>query len=465
LSVNLFWFLVFLFAGLYRSWYRTSFFDEVVLVMKSVTFGAVGLLLLSSIEIIRMHPITPTKLIVLVYVLILLILVVIGRIGVRAFQKKLLLNGIGRRKALIIGWNHQAHNLCKQLKLSPHFGYDAVGFIKVSEEVPIHDKGLNNTDNSKYDIRDFMYLDTYRKIQQELQSIEKASLSNEFCEDKDILGSISDLEKIIREQRISEVLIALDPSEHKTLLEIITVCDQVRETVDHPLNIKIIPDLYTIISGQARTTQVEGIPLIELEPEIMPVWEQNVKRLLDITVSFFVLILLTPLWIILAVAVKATSKGPVFFHQERAGRHGKPFLIHKFRSMAADAEAGTGPALATHDDPRVTRIGKFLRKTRLDEFPQFYNVLKGDMSIVGPRPERAFYIQQIVKQAPQYIHLSRVRPGISSLGQVKYGYAGNVDEMIERMKFDILYIENMSLRMDFKIIFYTIYVMLMGRGR
>lgn len=451
-GINIFWFVVFLFAGLYRSWYRASFFDEVVLVMKSVTFGSVVLLLLTSVEMVRMHPITPTKLIVLVYALILLILVVLGRIGVRSFQKRLLLNGIGRRQALIIGWNQQAHNLCKQLRLHRHYGYDVVGFVTTKSTVP---EGEDQ----------FMYLDTYRKIQNELRQLEQSALSAEFCADKDIIGTIDELREIIARHRISEVLIALDPSEHKTLLEIITICDQVSAELNYTINVKIIPDLYNIISGQARTSQVEGIPLIDLEPEIMPVWEQNVKRLLDIVVSLLVLILLTPMWIILAIAIKATSRGPVFYHQERIGRHGKPFMIHKFRSMTVDAESKTGPTLAQQDDPRVTKIGRFLRKTRLDEFPQFYNVLKGDMSIVGPRPERAFYIQQIVKRAPQYVHLSRVRPGITSLGQVKYGYAGNVDEMIERMKFDILYIENMSLRMDFKIIFYTIYVMLMGRGR
>jgi lipopolysaccharide/colanic/teichoic acid biosynthesis glycosyltransferase len=165
-----------------------------------------------------------------------------------------------------------------------------------------------------------------------------------------------------------------------------------------------------------------------------------------------------------AVMVKLSSPGPVFYSQERIGRFGHPFRIYKFRSMYTDAEK-QGPSLSSDHDPRITPWGRFMRKVRLDELPQFWNVIKGDMSIVGPRPERQFFIDQIVQIAPHYRHLHRVRPGLTSLGQVKYGYAETVPQMVERLKFDILYIENMSMAMDFRVLLYTLKIIIEGRGK
>ena len=186
--------------------------------------------------------------------------------------------------------------------------------------------------------------------------------------------------------------------------------------------------------------------------------------MLDIVVSLIAMILLIPLYLFTTIGVMMSSRGSVLYSQERIGLHGRPFKMHKFRSMISDAEKA-GPQLSKEDDPRITPFGKFIRKVRLDEIPQFYTVLKGDMSLVGPRPERQFYIDQIVKRAPHYRLLLKVKPGITSWGQVKFGYASNVDEMIERLKYDILYIENMSLAMDLKIMIYTILIVLQGRGK
>jgi lipopolysaccharide/colanic/teichoic acid biosynthesis glycosyltransferase len=196
----------------------------------------------------------------------------------------------------------------------------------------------------------------------------------------------------------------------------------------------------------------------------LPVWQVVLKRVIDVVGSGLFLLLACWVYAFTAVMVKLSSPGPVFYRQARIGKNGLPFNIIKFRSMYVDAEK-QGPALSSDHDPRITKWGRFMRKVRLDELPQFWNVVKGDMSIVGPRPERQFFIDQIVKIAPHYRHLHRVRPGLTSLGQVKYGYAETVAQMVERLKFDILYIENMSLAMDFRVLLYTFKIILEGRGK
>jgi exopolysaccharide biosynthesis polyprenyl glycosylphosphotransferase len=232
----------------------------------------------------------------------------------------------------------------------------------------------------------------------------------------------------------------------------------------HPIKIKIIPDMYDILSGSVKMTSIFGLPLIEVNPEIMPQWQVSIKNVIDKLISLIALIILSPFFLIIALLIKLSSKGPIFFKQERIGKNGKSFMIYKFRTMFIDAEKD-GPQLSSQHDNRITPIGKFLRRTRIDEFPQFYNVLVGDMSLVGPRPERQFYIDQIMERAPHYSHVQKIKPGITSWGQVKYGYAENVDQMIDRLKFDVLYLENMSLALDFKIMAYTIIIVLKGSGK
>lgn len=270
------------------------------------------------------------------------------------------------------------------------------------------------------------------------------------------LGHLKDIKAIIDKYQVEEIIIALESTEHKEIERIINFLD------DKNVIIKVIASMYDILTGKVKMTHIYSTPLIQISHNLMPVWQQRTKQLIDIFFSLVALIVSSPLILFLAIGIKLTTKGPIFYSHERIGQFGKPFTLYKFRSMYTDAEK-YGPALSFKDDNRITPFGKFMRKSKLDELPNFYNVLKGDMSLVGPRPERKFFIDQIVVKAPHYLHLQKVKPGITSWGQVKYGYATSVEQMIDRLKYDILYIENMSVYVDFKIMIYTILKILKGK--
>lgn len=272
------------------------------------------------------------------------------------------------------------------------------------------------------------------------------------------LGVVSDLHRAIQDNDIEEVIIAVESADHKVLETLLN------ELEGYDLIIKIIPDTYDILSNKVKTNNIFGTPFMELKTDIMPKWQKRIKRGLDVVLSLFALLLLLPAFIIIPILIKSGSKGKVIFKQKRIGLHGNEFEILKFRTMKENSEAN-GPQLSSENDSRITKVGKFLRKTRLDEIPQFFNVLKKEMSIVGPRPERQFFIDKIVKEAPHFKHLHKVVPGITSWGQVKYGYAENVEEMIQRLKYDILYIKNQSLALDLKILLYTVIIVLKRKGK
>jgi exopolysaccharide biosynthesis polyprenyl glycosylphosphotransferase len=271
------------------------------------------------------------------------------------------------------------------------------------------------------------------------------------------LGHVNQIKEIIRNNQVEEVIIALEYTEHSSIEHILNLL------IDSNVAIKTIPGMYEIFTGKVMMSAIFGTPLVEVSHHLMPAWQQNLKYFIDIIGSLIALIILSPLFVILMFGVRLSSKGPIFYKQRRIGKNGKPFTIFKFRSMYVNAETN-GPELSSKLDERVTKFGRFMRKSRLDEIPNFVNVLRGDMSLVGPRPEREYFIKQIVERAPHYTQLLKVKPGITSWGQVKYGYAENVDQMLKRMKYDLLYIENMSLYVDIKIMIYTLLTIIQRKG-
>ena len=274
-----------------------------------------------------------------------------------------------------------------------------------------------------------------------------------------IVGNFSQIDTIIKQYDIQNIIIALEDEESAFVFDIINHLMRYQN-----ININILPRQLEIITGRVLLNDIDSVPLISLSTLSMPAWQRSIKRVFDVISSSCLLLILSPFFVYIAFRIKLNSKGPVFYKQERIGQGGKPFTIYKFRSMYDNAEKGLPPQLTQENDQRITSYGRFMRKYRIDELPQLFNILKGEMSVVGPRPERAYFIQQIIEEAPYYCLLYKIKPGLLSWGPIKVGYTHSVAEMKERLNYDIIYMDNMSLFNDIKIIAYSIEIVFKGKG-
>ncbi|PWH81434.1 sugar transferase [Brumimicrobium oceani] len=414
--IPLFWIAVYFFLGTYNNLKRMYFMRLLSFSMRAFILGTLAIFFFLILDDeIPSHTYYYNLLIALFIFHSLLTLV--PRLLITNYIVQHIRNKKDGFKTLLIGGSSKAVDIYKEVEELPKStGSNFIGFIN-----------LNGIDN---DISNLM----------------------------PHLGHIDDLERIIDENAIEEVIIALDSSEHERLKNIIA------RIQGRDIKIKISANMYDLLSGSVKMTNIFGALLIEVNDEIMPHWQFVIKRIIDFVASVFAILILSPVYLVLAILVKSSSKGPIFFLQERIGKNGAPFNIIKFRTMVVDAEK-SGPQLSSTHDKRITKTGKFMRKVRLDEIPQFWNVVVGEMSLVGPRPERQFFIDKIAEREPQFLQLTKVKPGITSWGQVKFGYAENVDEMLQRMKFDLLYLKNMSIALDLKILLYTVVIVFKGSGK
>ncbi len=414
-----YWLLLFWLTGLYKDWYIRSPFIELYTIIKVSLFGTFFIFFFVFLDS------NSPRLLFLVYLALFIFVTSIGRLVARKIQKKLRANHIISIPVIIIGTAIEVKDLLLQINVSQFWGYRPIGIILINkDEIVKWDKLWNGSNDIPV-----------------------------------LLGTIEMLSNIFDVLSPEEVLIAVDNPEHQLLMKITSLC------AEKKLPMKIVPDMYDFFTGQTRAFHLYGIPLIEINTQLLTPWQSITKRAMDILISIILLIIGFPFWVIISIIIKIETIGPIFYKQVRVGKDGLHFITIKFRSMIQDAEKH-GPQWAQINDKRVTKFGRFLRKTHLDEVPQFWNVLKGEMSIVGPRPERPVFVDKFSEIAPYYKRRLVVRPGITGWHQVNNSsYVESKEEIDKRLKADFYYIENISFGLDFEIIVRTILHMIRGHGQ
>ncbi|MBO7412554.1 MAG: sugar transferase [Fibrobacter sp.] len=427
LVLNLGWLLLFTCAGLYRSWLLMSRTHQILRVLRAVALGivlvVVGLFGAEFVgKVFANSPLSEGYLYgsrfpwIFIYGGLAMTLVAGFRMAIYWCLRGFLRLGYGANNILVLGTTEAGRKIAESLAKTPARGQRVIGFVDERFQVMDH----------------------------------------EFA-GYPVLGKYSDLPALVKKLKVSGIIIAHDSASPQEIMRVLVwICEL-------PLHIYIVPELYGVVNGQFKANLVYGFELQELFAFTMPPWQVRVKRIIDILFGAFLGLFSLPICILAAIAIKLEDRGPVFYSQERIGLYGKPFTVYKFRTMRTDAEK-FGAQWATKDDPRITKVGKFLRKTRIDELPQIFCVLKGDMSMVGPRPERAVFIGKLREKIPFYISRLKMKPGLTGWAQVRHHYDTSIEDVQIKLQYDMYYFENMSLLLDFQILVRTVYVVLTGKG-
>ena len=415
ISLQIFWGFLFWITNLYSGDAQTSRFVETENLIKLTFFIMATAVFLIGIDV-NLGPIRSQY--IIRYWIFFTSSVVLIRWIVRTIQKFLLKKGFGRHSVIIVGTEEISNYVTEKLLNHGQKLYNVIGTIKAIDEI-------NNVENIL--------------VPQ--------------------LGKEQDIKTIISKNPVSDIVIALDNMDHNHIMKLISTINGA------PVSIKIVPDLYEVISGLARTEQISGLPLIEVNFQESNWSSSGMKRFFDFLFSFISILVLSPFFVFIGAIIKLSSKGPIIYSQERLGFKGKPYQIYKFRSMVVDAEEKSGPVWTSDDDPRITSIGKILRKYRIDELPQLINVVLGQMSLIGPRPERPYFTKKLKEKFPLYERRFRVRPGITGWSQIKHPSDLKEEDVRQKLRYDFYYIENLSLNLDLKILISTIAVVLSGEGR
>jgi len=416
LVIQSIWFGLFLMANLYNPKATLSRFEEILKLVPLIYFTLVFVITLDVFEFISLDIGYRN---ILTYGLIFSGILLVNRLLIHSFQKLLLLKNIGLTETVILGTNRRGIDVCNALNDHSHHGLKVMGFIKADDD-PVN-----------FDV--------------------EVPLP--------VLGAESGIHKLIEKTNINDIIIALDkPTPERVMNTIVNINGASK-------SLKVLPDMYEVVTGMARTNQLVGVPLIDINLNIDTFYVKRLKRILDILIAIFGILIISPLWILIALVIKINSKGPVFYKQERCGKNGQNFNIYKFRSMVVDAEEGTGPVWANIQDDRITKSGAFLRRFHLDETPQLINIIKGEMSFIGPRPERPYFIEKLQSEYPFYQRRLKIRPGISGWAQIKQPFDTSIKDVRQKLKYDFYYIENISLRLDLKILINTIWVVFWGHSR